>query len=258
MTRFCWWRPRERRQVEDTAEDVVPDWPSVSDEVTISLPSVDDLLNFEANVVVEAKWVAAEPPPSFLLHLARECITQRAEKLGSNRTLTEVERLRDEVTTALFQWEPALDGTLLTHGHCTSINVDAELAAAVAARQEAARRRTALSWQDEQRLHQLEHMRLLLLDPLRATASWFFDNQDNPRQLAEVAKEFQGVRDLLAPEDTPDSPGKLVDEILAISDAAVRMRLLTSLSKFFTQHGKDDLAIRLRNIDEDAERIGTT
>ncbi|MEU4744247.1 hypothetical protein AB0G02_27810, partial [Actinosynnema sp. NPDC023658] len=168
----------------------------ISGEMTLSLPSVDELLPFEVHLVVEAKWPDDSPPPAWL-DIARHGVALRAERLSRQRALTEAVRLRDGLSTVLHRWQHVPGTGVLARGHCTSVDVDHELVAMVKAREEAARRWFAASWQDERRAQQAEQMRSRLLDPLRATAWWFLDNQDKPDRLAEVAQAFETARDAL-------------------------------------------------------------
>lgn len=222
-------------------------WPTVADTTILSLRSSDEHLEFRATVAFEARWTALDPPPPVVLQLAREAITRRAEKLSERRALTEAARLTDEVTTALYAWQQIEGTAVLARGHCVSISTDTELTEAVAARKASARRRTAISWQDEQRIHQIEHASALLLDPLRATASWYLDHQDDPQGLTKAAQEFSDVSTMLGAKAEPDSPGRLVDEFLEITDKEMQERLIAALTKTF-ERSRADLAVRLTNL----------
>ncbi|MEU4746577.1 hypothetical protein AB0G02_39810, partial [Actinosynnema sp. NPDC023658] len=54
------------------------------------------------------------------------------------------------------------------------------------------------------------------------------------------------ARDALAPEDVPDSPGRLVDDVLATPDPAVKTHLAEVLERIFNGYGRDDLSARLK------------
>ncbi|WP_197289793.1 hypothetical protein [Saccharothrix sp. NRRL B-16348] len=233
----------------DKGDDMV-----TSGEVTMSLPSADKPLPFHVTLVVEAKC-PEDPPPPALLDIANEGVARRAERLSGQYALTAADRLRGALSTALNGWHHVPGTGVLARGHCTSVDVDAELVAAVAAREEADRRWFAASWQDERRAQQAEQMRSRLLDPLRATAWWFLDHQAEPERLEDVARAFDKAREVLAPKDTPDSPGRLVDDMLAAHDPAVRTSLARYLERFFAEYSREDLVIRLKHWQEDNEEL---
>ncbi|MBP2329901.1 hypothetical protein JOF56_010286 [Kibdelosporangium banguiense] len=246
------WSFRRRRGPEENtvrqpaAVDSVLAW-----EITLSLPSSDEILRFEAHFAIEAKWQGDEPPPS-LPDIAREGIAYRAERLSRRHTLTAAERLRGALSVALCQWLPVRGTEALARGHCVSVDADTELIAAVAAREEAASRRFAFSWQDERRAHQAEQMRSQLLDPLRATAWWLMENQDKPERVVEIARAFKDARDALAPEDLPDSPGRIFDGMMAVPDPAAKAYQLGILRKLISESGREDLRARLAEYEENA------
>ncbi|ALG09652.1 hypothetical protein [Kibdelosporangium phytohabitans] len=221
----------------------------VGGEITLSLPSSDEALLFQVRLVVEAKWLG-EPPPGFA-GIANNAIADRAERVSRRYRLTAAEQLKGALSAALFLWQDAPGTDVYVRGHCAAVVADAELVAAIAAREAAASRRFAFSWQDERRSQQAEQMRSRLLDPLRATANWYLDNPDKPDRLVEIAQAFQQAREILAPDDLADSAGRLVDELIA-SNPVAGHRLTAILRKVFADCGRQDLSTRLANC-EDAE-----
>ncbi len=247
-------RPRRyARSVRNSM--IVGEWePHTCAEVEFTLPSADDRLHFDVSVSVEARWGGVGPLPPSLLDIAREGMARRAEQVSAQRALTASERLRGELNTALFRWERVAATDVHARGRCVSVDVDEELVAAVEMREQAQRRHVAMSWRDQQRRHDREHMCAVLLDPLRATASWFLDNQDKPEQVATIAQSFQEARNVLAPEQQQDSAGKLVDELLGTADEAMRDHLVRTLRKAFAEYGRQDLMTRLETPREDEAR----
>ncbi|MFB9905513.1 hypothetical protein [Allokutzneria oryzae] len=223
-------------------------YPVQSDTYNLSLNSADELLCFQAEVIIEAQWVGAESPPPAMFSMAQAHVAHRADEMSRRRTLTQFERLQGELNAALFSWMPVPGAPVRARGHCVSIQPDEEMLAVVEARERENGRRAALSWQVEQRLRAEEHARSLILDPLRATASWFIDNQDSPEQAVVIAQHFQELRDILSPERQPESPGTLVDEVLTTADDVVRERLVFLLGNAFSSYGREDLRARLTSL----------
>ncbi|WP_461144996.1 hypothetical protein [Salinifilum aidingensis] len=169
--------------------------------------------------------------------------------MSRQHALTATDRLRVELNAALAEWRK-VDGTnVFARGQCTSTDADEELVAAVAAREEAARRHVALSWQSQQRTHQEARMSSVLLDPLRATASWFLDNQDKPEKVVTVAEQFRDLREILNTATRSDSAGGFVDEMLAAADQEERILLINTLQKMFAKYGREDLSARLEELE---------
>ncbi|MER7015466.1 hypothetical protein ABT324_28875 [Saccharopolyspora sp. NPDC000359] len=214
------------------------------------MPSADPLLPFEVTLVVKYRVAGTGSPPS-AQEIAAEGITQRAEELSRAHSLTECDRLRGKLAIALSRWQEVARTGVCAQAQCTSVTADPELASAVAARESAARRQAVLSWQHEQREHSAARLRSLIVDPLRATAWWFADNQDAVDKLPEVAKQFQAVRDLLAPTAAEESAGQLLDEYLTDVDVVERGRVLFQLRRMFGEHRRDDLAERIDSVDRD-------
>ena len=135
-------------------------------------------------------------------------------------------------------------------GRCVSVDTDIELVEQIAEFEEWERRRSVLAWQVRQRREQEERMRSLVVDPIGATARWFLDNQDKPRDVVAVAGEFHKLRSLLLPEEPAGSPGALVDDLLDnLSEETHRDHLIRALRKWFTHFGRDDLSARLPGSD---------
>ena len=218
--------------------------------VTLKLVSADEALHFNANISFWARWVGPEAAPPALLDVAKTGILHRAENVSSRHRLTAAERLKGELNTALLNWETVASSSVQARGYCVSIEVVPELLAIVEEHQESVRQRIVLSSQDLRRRHQQDEMISLILDPLRATASWLRDNQDKPEAAVKVAQNFQELRDSLVAEIQPDSAGKLVDEFLTEADDAVRSRTARLLRNFFHKHERGDLAARLPSFDE--------
>ncbi|WP_232283673.1 inositol phosphate phosphatase SopB [Saccharomonospora cyanea] len=220
------------------------------------MPSADEHLFFTAEIVFEACWCGNEAAPAALLDIAREGITRRAREVSRRRTLTASEQVRGELNTALLKWGWVAETPVQARGHCVSVKADPELVEAVAGREQALAQQVALSWRARDRALRIEQMCALLLDPLRATASWFLDHPDNPDELVSIARQFQELRGILEAEQRGESVGGLLDELLAGADEAVRLRLSNVLRKVFSQYGRADLATRLRP-GEDDEASGT-
>jgi hypothetical protein len=246
------WRHTSKKGEEEPAPE--KDEIVTSGAVTMSLPSADESLSFKVTFVVEAKCPEGPPTPA-LLDIASEGVARRAERLSSRHALTAADRLRGALSMALNGWHHVPGTGVLARGRCTSVDADAELVAAVAAREEADRRWFAASWRDERRAQQAEQMRSRLLDPLRATAWWFLDNQAEPERLEDVARAFEKARTVLAPQDIPDSPGRLVDDMLAAHDPAVRTSLARYLERFFAEYNREDLVTRLKRWQESNEEL---
>ncbi|MGW1678318.1 hypothetical protein [Saccharopolyspora sp. NPDC002376] len=139
--------------------------------------------------------------------------------------------------------------------HCASVTADPELVSEVETREEAARRQIVISWQHEQREHTAARLRPLIVDPLRATAWWFADNQDKIDKLSEVAKEFQDLQARLGRAVDEDSTGLLVDEFLTAVDVPEQERLLMQLQRVFVDRGRDDLARRINLTSRNAAEV---
>lgn len=214
----------------------------------VSLPSIDEPLHFNATISFEARWGGNAPAPPSLHDIAWTGIVHRAEEISRLRALTAAERLRAELNAALLAWRGVGGTDVYARGQCSSVEADADLATAVAEREKAQCQQAVLSWRSHERWHQEERMRSLLLDPLRATASWFLDNQDKPEHVVEVARTFRELRVVLAPEERADSAGQLLDDLLGSTDEAVRFRVVSKLRNAFVQYDREDLAARLDEI----------
>ena len=220
----------------------------------LSLPSVDGRLRFTVTVFVEARWGGADPAPPALLDIAQHGIATRAEQVAGRHSLTAQNRLRYALNADLHRWNRVAGTEVVARGHCVSTDTDPELVAAVAEREEAAGRHLVGSWADEQRVRQTERMTALILDPLRATAAWFMENQDKPGEVVETAKEFKKLHEVLAPDQRLDSPGALLDELLTTIHEPERLRTLMILQKVFRSNDRPDLAARLGSLhDEDPQ-----
>ncbi|KAA5834587.1 hypothetical protein F1721_13060 [Saccharopolyspora hirsuta] len=218
----------------------------------VALRSADPALRFEAKLFVECQWSGAGAAPPAAREIAAEGIIRRAEKVSQDRTLTECSRLHGELAIALLRWELVEDTKVRARAHCASVTADPELASAVATREEAARRQVLLSWQHEQREHDATRLRSLIVDPLRATAWWFADNQDKIEELSEVAKVFLDLRAALGPAREEDTAGRVLDEFLDGVDSAEGLRLQLYLQRVFGERGRSDLVERIDPVLRDA------
>jgi hypothetical protein len=247
-------RWRRRGEPEERAALAISQPPHVTATTRLSLPSVDDRLRFTVTVFVEVRWGGADQAPPALLDIALHGVARRADFVARRYPLTAQERLRYELNADLHRWEQVLETRAMARGHCVSVDTDEELVTAVAAREEAARRQLVGSWVEEQRTQRTERMSTLLLDPLRATAAWFLENQDKPEQVVKTANEFKKLQEVLAPEQGPDSPGALLDELLTTTDEPGRLRTLTILKNLLGRNERHDLAARVAFSDGDAAR----
>ncbi|SFT36640.1 hypothetical protein SAMN04487904_101517 [Actinopolyspora lacussalsi subsp. righensis] len=211
----------------------------------LSLPSADEPLHFDVSLSLEAYWGGNVPAPSALMDIAWAGLIHRAAEVSRQHALTATERLRVELNAALVVWWRVGGTNVYVRGQCSSVDADAELVAAVAAREEATRRHVALSWQNQQRSNQEERMCSVLLDPLRATASWFLDNQDKPEQVVAVAQQFHELREVMSTATRSESVGQLVDKLLVATDETVHLRVISTLRKVFINYNREDLAARL-------------
>jgi hypothetical protein len=253
-TQRRWWHPfADQVGTPDPLRDVGSRSPEIA-VVDLVLPSTHDSLPFQATVSVEARWAGITPVPAGLAGIARMGIAQRAEAVSLRHALTAIDRLRGELDVALLHWAEVADTKVHARAHCVSLDADEELTAAVAVHEAGMRRRTVLSWQGEQRARNTEHMSSLLLDPLRATASWFLDNQDNPEHVVTIARTFRELRDVLAPGERGDSPGMLVDDLLMAADEPLRQRAILLLGRLFADSGRTDLLDRLKATEENAAK----
>lgn len=223
----------------------------------VVLPSTEPSLRFEVKLLVECQWPSTGTAPPSALEIAAEGITQRAEDLCRHHALTECQRLHGKLAIALMRWEQVGNTGISARAQCAAVTADPGLISAVAAREEAARRQIVLSWQHEQREHTAARLRSLIIDPLRATAWWFADNQEEVGKLSEVAKEFQELQNLLSPTVADDTAGGLVDEFLIGVDLAEQQRLLMNLRRVFVHRSRPDLVERIDSvIREDAVKSG--
>ncbi|EID56296.1 hypothetical protein [Saccharomonospora xinjiangensis] len=254
MTVTAWWRQfraREGNGMPQTNGHAWQGWaPMAHASATLTLPSTDAHLCFTAAVTVQARWRGSEPAPETLIDIAREGITRRAETVSRQRSLTESQRVHAELNTVLLDWGQVGSTPVESRGHCTSVQADPHLVEAVAGREQAAAREQAASWRVTERVRHTDQLCGLLLDPLRATATWFLDNPDKPGDLVGVARQFQQLRGLLEAEKREETVGGLLDEFLVGSDPAVRVWLAGVARKVFEQYGRQDLAARLGNVEE--------
>lgn len=234
-----------REEPVGQAEVALRQWSAVTTSSTLSLASADDRLRFTVSLFVEARWVGADPAPLTLLDIAQHGVARRAEDVACHHSLTSQERLRCALNANLHHWSRVEDTEVAARGRCLSIDTDAELVAAVAAREEATCRQLVSSWVEEQRVLQTERMSALLLDPLRATAAWFLENQDKPEQVVGTAEEFKKLRQILEPEQRSGSAGALLDELLTTMDEPGRLRTLVILRNILVENGRHDLVARV-------------
>lgn len=216
----------------------------------LDLASADDSFPFLADVVYWAWWEGPDPVPPDVARIALSGITHRAETVSSAHRLTARARLHSELARALTHWQPVGDSPVRARGYCLSVDADPDLLAAVEEHERTIRQELAASWHEQYRARQEERTRSLLLDPLRATARWLHDNPDRTLEAVTVAEHFLRLRGVLSPEERAESPGALVDELLAVADAEVRVRVLHALRQCFQAYGRDDLVRRLPSPDE--------
>ncbi|MCX2729484.1 hypothetical protein OOZ19_04480 [Saccharopolyspora sp. NFXS83] len=226
-------------------------WPHDSrSDTSQALPSADGHMHFHAKISFWTWWDGTEPSPPALLDIAKAGIIRRAEKVSVRRSITDCDRLRTELNTELMNWEAVAETQVHVRGHCTSVDADPDLIAAVDEHEQAIRRHVVQSWYEERRKQQQNQMCSLILDPLRATAWWLLDNQDKPEEAVTIAQNFQELRNILKPAEQTDTPGKLVDELLIPADEAVRHRVIQFVRNCFQELHRDDLAARLDPVDD--------
>ncbi|MFI7680605.1 hypothetical protein [Actinophytocola sp. NPDC049390] len=194
---------------------------------------------------IEARWCRAEQATSALLDIAYADIVRRAEEVSNRRILTESARLQGELNKELYEWKEVPGTPVIARGYDVTVETDPELVTAVEARTKAMRRQLVRSWVDEQRVQRTDRMSTLVLDPLRATAAWYLDNQDKPEQVVTIAKKFQELRETLAPETLADTVGRLLDELVAPLDPVRRWGVIDVVGKLFRENDRADLVARL-------------
>ncbi|MBE9375369.1 hypothetical protein IQ251_13025 [Saccharopolyspora sp. HNM0983] len=235
---------RRRTLTGAVAEDSI----NAEHTATLDLPSADPTLPFATTVTVFAWCGSADAEPS-ASDIALAGIARRAEPVAARHRLTASERVRAELNTALLHWEPVSDSRVQARAQCTVVDVDPDLVTAVREREQAERRNAVLSWNDQRREQQQQDMCSLIRDPLRATAWWLLDHHDEPEQAVPVAQKFRELRDILVTEERADSPGTLVDDLLATDDGAIRDYLLTRLRGVFGHYRRSDLTDRLDRLE---------
>ncbi len=215
--------------------------------VAVTISSADKYLRFSVTLRVEGRWTGTGQAPHALLDVARAGITHRAEAVSRDHTLTATERLRSELNRVLLPWQDVDKTSVQARAVCETVVADPDLVAAVAEREQAVGMATVGSWQSRQPTYHVEQECALIRDPLRGTARWMVDNPGRPDDAVQVARQLTALRDLLAPptDEHPESPGRLLDELLETTDEACRDRLATTLSKIFVQYGRQGLADRL-------------
>jgi hypothetical protein len=228
--------------------------PTTGDVMELPLPSADSPLCFTALVFVHACWTGPAPAPPALLDIARGDINRRARDVGRCYPLTASDQLRFALNTALYRWGEVHGIPVRASGYCERIHADPELVDAVAAKEAAARRRLVRTWLDEQRAIETEQMTTLILDPLRATASWYMDNPDKPEQAVSIAEKFQELRRRLLPEQKADSPGTLMDDLLTAADDVKRSYLHDRIGQLFKVSDREDLVMRLESLRPEARK----
>ncbi|WP_037295651.1 hypothetical protein [Saccharomonospora azurea] len=238
-----WWH---RRYADEIAAPAHQD----HYRATLQLASADNSLYFSADIVLWAWWSVRDKIPESLWDIARSGITHRAEEVSTRYRLTAAERVRAELNTALASWRPVGQSQVHARGHCVSVGADPELMAAVAEHEQSLQQQVVMSWSEQRLQRQREQMCSLLLDPLQATAWWLLSNQDKAGDVLAVATTFQELQRILAPAKQSESAGKLVDELLATKDGAVKARAVHTLKKFLLSYERQDLADQLQVFDE--------
>ncbi|MEU6132381.1 hypothetical protein ABZ805_24660 [Saccharopolyspora sp. NPDC047091] len=219
--------------------------------VSFDLASADESFRFRAELTFWVRWAGSDPHHPAAVDIAAAGVMRRAEQISVRYRITECERLRAELNVELSNWYQVSSTPVYAQGHCLSVDADPEFVAAVQEQEHASRRTAVMGWQEQARARQREQMRSLILDPLRATAWWLSDHQDQPESAVNVAQKFTELRDMLRPEDSLDSPGTVLDEFLTTTDDdAVRMWTIRQLRKVFEQHQRDDLTVRLGVIEQ--------
>lgn len=239
---------REVRKQMISSEGISPRSRHSKDQ--LELPSADVLLRFTADFRIWAWWDSTEPTPPNLLDIAKHGVAQRARQISARHRLTGMAALRSELNARLLVWENVEDTPVQARADCERIAADPDLVDAVAEHDEAQRRQAVSSWKNEERKRRHEEVCAELLDPLRATASWFLENADKPTEAVEVARRFQELRELLLPVGPSelDTAGKLVDELLDSAEPSVCRYLIHVLDQFFMSHKRQDLAERLTSL----------
>ncbi|WP_019819526.1 hypothetical protein [Saccharomonospora saliphila] len=215
--------------------------------VTVTVPSADEYLRFSVTMRVEGRWTGPGQAPHALLDVARAGITHRAEVVSREYTLTTTERLRSELNRVLLTWQDVDETGVQARAVCEHADADPALVDAVAERERAVGMATVRAWQRQQPSYHVEQECALIRDPLRGTARWIVENPGRPDDAVQVARQLTTLRDLLAPatDERPESPGRLLDELLDGTEEACRDRLATTLRKLFVEYGRPDLADRL-------------
>jgi hypothetical protein len=238
-----WWR----RYSEEVAAGPVSQQYS---QAAYQLPSADNNLHFVADLGVLAWWGGKGEAPESLWDIARSGIVRRAEKISSQYRLTAADRVRAEINAALITWQPVGQSHVHARGQCVSVTADPDLVAAVADDERNKAQQLVVSWSEQRRRQQREHMCSLLLDPLQATAWWLLDNPGRANEVVSVAETFLKVQSILAPAARDATAGRLVDELLDSKDDAVRVHFVESLRRLFMGYEREDLAARLPAFDD--------
>ncbi|MBB5922052.1 hypothetical protein FHR81_003104 [Actinoalloteichus hoggarensis] len=213
----------------------------------ISLPSCDPHFDFQVTLTVGFTVAAIGVRPANPQAVALAGLSSRAEEISRRRSLTEAQRLRGELDIGLAQALRVADTGVEAWGFCAEIEVDPDLLAAVAGRQQARRRAAVGEWEEAERRSRESRMRTLITDPLQATAWWYAGHQDQPKELAEVAKAFQQVSELVTPArpEVAETAGGLVDELVQTAGPDIGFHVRSTLRRIFAGYHRDDLCARL-------------
>ena len=203
--------------------------------------------------------------------IARAGIARRAEKVSCQWTLTETERLRDELYTVLCTRLPVEQTGVEAWAEYVEVDVDPKDLEALQYYESIQRRERMLRWRYEGREYEIAFFIDLMNDPRRATAWWFIHNQNKEGaidDLIRVASTFTTLRNELigapaamgAEQDkyellNSDSPGQVVDDFLRGAEKIERYYLHQRLEQMFTQCNRQDLVERLLKMGVDDSSI---
>lgn len=218
--------------------------------VQLPLASADEGLHFTADLELRFRPDDTEAQLVELIDLAELDVLQRAEGISRLHRLNACERVRLEVNAELLRWELVGDARVRVRGRCTAMTADPDLVAAVAEDEKLEHQRLISSWR-ARRQHQREReMASMLLDPLRATASWLLQHEGTPDEALAAAQRYSEVREVLSPAEQVDTPGLLVDELLTEADQPIRKHARDWLATWLRRYGSDQLAERLGTSEE--------
>lgn len=264
MDRDAWIDQPLGAEALDAEPPVAPERParptvvaSGTTTFSVSLPSSLAGLTFEAQFT--ADWAEEDggglghPDPEAVV---RHAVCERASRITARASVTEYQRVLDELNTRLG-FAAEVEGTRLrVRSVRTRLSVHPDQLALAQRFAEVQRARSVRDVERRLELDELRHLRdTLLADPSNATVWWFRRHQDEPERIPEMAEHFHRAAAAIdaSRRQAGEQVAAVLDELLRDTGRDGPWQLLPVLRHALDRLGRPDLAAQLPRAAERSE-----